>query len=83
MTLAEAKERIRRLEKIVREPLSRDVPELSVMSVKHGERILYLQQAVANILKDVEVRFNNVRLLKQAGVAACGGLYNREDEGYE
>ncbi|KAL5789860.1 hypothetical protein ACOSQ2_004748 [Xanthoceras sorbifolium] len=70
MTLAEAKERIRRLEKIVREPPSRDVPELSVMSV------------VANILKDVEVRFNNVRL-KQAGVAACGGLYNREDEGYE
>ncbi|KAL5787507.1 hypothetical protein ACOSP7_004456 [Xanthoceras sorbifolium] len=82
MTLAEAKERIRRLEKIVREPPYRDVPELSVMSVKHEERILYLQQAVANILKDVEVRFNNVRL-KQAGVAACGGLYDREDEGYE
>ncbi|KAH7525547.1 hypothetical protein JRO89_XSUnG0073400 [Xanthoceras sorbifolium] len=67
MTLAEAKERIGQLEKIVGEPPSRYVLELSVMSVEHGEKILYFHQAVANILKDVEVRFNNVRL-KQAGV---------------
>ncbi|KAH7569670.1 hypothetical protein JRO89_XS06G0237200 [Xanthoceras sorbifolium] len=37
------------------------------MSIEHGEQILYLQQTVADIMKDVEVRFNNVRL-EQAGV---------------
>ncbi|KAL5794707.1 hypothetical protein ACOSP7_003301 [Xanthoceras sorbifolium] len=53
---------IGRLEKIVGEPLSRDVPKLSIMNVEHGEKILYLQQAVVDILKDVEVLFNNVKL---------------------
>ncbi|KAL5750075.1 hypothetical protein ACOSP7_024678 [Xanthoceras sorbifolium] len=67
MTLAEAKERIGRLEEIVGEPPSRDVLDLSVMSIEHGEQILYLQQTVADIIKDVEVRINNVRL-EQAGV---------------
>ncbi|KAL5823697.1 hypothetical protein ACOSQ4_021597 [Xanthoceras sorbifolium] len=67
MTLAEANERIGRLQKIVGEPPSRDVPKLSVMSIEHGEQILYLQQTVADIIKDMEVRFNNVRL-EQAGV---------------
>ncbi|KAH7576420.1 hypothetical protein JRO89_XS01G0059800 [Xanthoceras sorbifolium] len=57
-----AKEMIGRLEKIVGEPLSRDVPKLSIMNVEHGEKILYLQQAVVDILKDVEVLFNNVKL---------------------
>ncbi|KAL5775969.1 hypothetical protein ACOSP7_013526 [Xanthoceras sorbifolium] len=67
MTLADAKERIGRLERIVGEPPSRDVPQLAVTSVEHGERILIIQQTVADILKDVEVRINNVRL-EQTGV---------------
>ncbi|KAL5822026.1 hypothetical protein ACOSQ3_023908 [Xanthoceras sorbifolium] len=49
MTLADAKERIGRLEKIVGEPPSENVPELAVMSVEHGERILNLQQAIIDI----------------------------------
>ncbi|KAH7573343.1 hypothetical protein JRO89_XS03G0123000 [Xanthoceras sorbifolium] len=67
MTLAKAKERIGRLEKIVGEPPSENVSEIAVMCVAHGERILTLQKTVTDIWKDVEVRINNVRL-EQAGV---------------
>ncbi|KAL5755786.1 hypothetical protein ACOSP7_020198 [Xanthoceras sorbifolium] len=62
MTLAEAKERIGQLEKIVGEPPSENIPEIAVICVAHGEMILTLQQAVTDIWKDVEVRINNVRL---------------------
>ncbi|KAL5804986.1 hypothetical protein ACOSQ3_031786 [Xanthoceras sorbifolium] len=48
MTLTDAKERIRRLEKIVGEPPSEDVPEVVVMIMKN------LQQAVTEIWKDLE-----------------------------
>ncbi|KAL5831599.1 hypothetical protein ACOSQ4_016953 [Xanthoceras sorbifolium] len=58
MSLAEAKERIGWLEKIVGEPPSENVPEIAVMCVAHGERILTLQQAVTDIWKDVEVQVN-------------------------
>ncbi|KAH7569637.1 hypothetical protein JRO89_XS06G0224500 [Xanthoceras sorbifolium] len=67
MTLAEAKERIGLLEKIVGEPPSENVPEIAVMCVAHEERILTLQKTVIGIWKDMEVRINNVRL-EQAGV---------------
>ncbi|KAL5848433.1 hypothetical protein ACOSQ4_006446 [Xanthoceras sorbifolium] len=56
MTLAEAKERIGRLEKIVEEPPSENIPKIAVMCVAHGNRILTLQRTVADIWKDVEVR---------------------------
>ncbi|KAH7568805.1 hypothetical protein JRO89_XS06G0053600 [Xanthoceras sorbifolium] len=64
---ANAKEKIGQLKKIVGEPLCRDVLKLAVMSVEHEELILNLQQVIADIWKDAEVRFNNVRL-EQAGV---------------
>ncbi|KAL5787134.1 hypothetical protein ACOSP7_004083 [Xanthoceras sorbifolium] len=69
MTLAEAKERIRRLEKIVGESPSENVPEIAVMCVTHGERILTLQQTVTDIWKDVEVQVNGkyVRALLDTG----------------
>ncbi|KAL5827318.1 hypothetical protein ACOSQ3_019153 [Xanthoceras sorbifolium] len=69
MTLVEAKERIGRLEKIVGEPPSENVPEIVVMCVAHGERILTLQKTVTDIWKDVEVQVNGkyVRALLDTG----------------
>ncbi|KAL5839472.1 hypothetical protein ACOSQ4_012080 [Xanthoceras sorbifolium] len=64
MTLAEAKERIGRLEKIMGEPPSEDVPEIAVMCVAHGERILTLQKTVTDIWKDME---KYVRVLLDTG----------------
>ncbi|KAK3224159.1 hypothetical protein Dsin_011184 [Dipteronia sinensis] len=62
MTLTDAKERISRLEKIVGVPPEKNFGKLVIQCVENMEGVKLLQQSHTDLLKDLEVQFNNIRL---------------------
>ncbi|KAI9168920.1 hypothetical protein LWI28_003980 [Acer negundo] len=67
MSLAEVKERLTRLDGWIGEPSDENITDLALLSVANKERVIFLPQAHADLLKDLETRFNTVRM-EQASV---------------
>ncbi|KAI9194600.1 hypothetical protein LWI28_007473 [Acer negundo] len=67
LVLQEVKKRLTQLERWIGEPPDENITDLALLSVENKERVIFLQQSHANLLKDLETRFNTVRM-EQASV---------------